>query len=189
MRRGAFTAIGAAIAVVLVSLVVGVLVNRGQDHTKANRDTARAATARASGPRPHSVTASASAQQTWPVTGTVMSKSSILDQATTGGPASGDGSGRLTSVSAYAAQSTYQGAGAVVEATNPNVDSSTPVWIVTIHWSGPIVQPLGPPGAPAPLPTSVTTVVYDAISGNPIDACSGCSVVQSDGSLKSALAP
>jgi hypothetical protein len=90
-------------------------------------------------------------------------------------------------VAAYASLTTYGDAGRVFEANNPAVDPNAPAYIVTQHWSGGIgvwMGPVSPP--PGWKPPTVSTVVVSAITGEGMDSCTGCDVVQPDGTLHSA---
>lgn len=125
----------------------------------------------------------AQSSQDWPVSGPIQSAASIATEITPGPLSVG---GQLVHVVAsYEYETTYGEAGTLMEATNPYVVASTPVWIVTQHWSGPIVTRTSFPGLHAPpadwAPPSVSTVIVDAVSGTPIDSCDGCDVVQSNG--------
>jgi hypothetical protein len=129
------------------------------------------------------------ARAMWPSTGTVMSRTraeAIVDkamsaQASQTSPTASVASDR-TPVSTYAYQTSYAGAGQYMEATNSLVAPSTPVWVVTTTWSAPYPNP-GMGLHPGPVPTNAnqTTTIIDGISGNPIDACSACDVVQENG--------
>lgn len=127
----------------------------------------------------------AQASQLWPPSGSVMSASSAEAAAqTANGPMVG--ATTLKVVASYAYRTTYAGAGQLMEATNPFVTPSTPVWVVTQQWSGPLMtrtdDPVGLRPPPANwTPPTVSTVIIDGVSGKPIDSCVGCDIVQASG--------
>ncbi len=124
-------------------------------------------------------------EQIFPVHGTILSVNqilSLLDHTTTS-PHS------PSIVAAYASLTTYGGAGRVFEANTPAVDPNAPAYIVTQHWSSGIGVWMGPVAPPSGWkPPTVSTVVVSAITGKGMDSCTGCDVVQPDGTLRSALA-
>jgi hypothetical protein len=125
------------------------------------------------------------AGELWPTSGTSISAPAAASDATSALPSSSTVGG------VFSALTTYGEAGQYLEATNAFVSTSTPVWIVTVHftssapasalWMGATPPPSGWNGPNA------LSVILDAISGKPIDTCVGCDVVQSDASLRSAL--
>jgi len=130
----------------------------------------------------------AQANSLWPKSGTTLSSAEAASDASKAlsDQLAASGEKVPSSGAVYETQTTYGGAGAYMEATNPFVSPSTPVWVVTTHWTQPIVNArmgLHPSG---PSSWSTTTVILDAVSGRPIDQCEGCTVVQPDGSLQSA---
>jgi hypothetical protein len=123
-------------------------------------------------------------EQIFPVHGTILSVNQILallDHNTTSphGP---------SVVAAYAFLTTFGGAGRAFEADNPAVDPNAPAYVVTQHWSSGIGGWMGPvappPGWKSP---TVSSVVVSAVTGKGMDSCTGCDVVQPDGTLRSAL--
>jgi hypothetical protein len=79
------------------------------------------------------------------------------------------------SIPASAQQMTYQDATSLVgDGANPEVASTTPVWVVTVHDVLPLYSP--PPADTNPAP-DVFTVIVDAANGEPIDACGGCAAI------------
>ncbi len=67
------------------------------------------------------------------------------------------------------------GAQAIGEQLDPTVNALTPVWLVTVHGLfGSYSPPAGAPASALKNP-EVYTVIIDAVNGEPIDACDGCS--------------
>lgn len=123
------------------------------------------------------------ATQLWPAQGSVMSAAAAAAAGSTSGAK--DITGQVVTVTATNEyETTYADAGKLMEATDPFVAPTTPVWIVTKEWSGPIMTrtEVGLHAPPANwTPPTVSTVIIDAISGNPIDSCLGCDIVQPGG--------
>lgn len=97
--------------------------------------------------------------------------------------AAGAFSGPETTLSAptVEARTTYAYANRLLagDPPNPEVDTSAPVWIVTVHKAFPIVFTINPRpdgrNPPPPPPPPVYTIILDAANGHPIESCSGCS--------------
>ena len=62
----------------------------------------------------------------------------------------------------------------IKESANPGIDTSLPVWMVTVH--GEYAFGTGQM-APSAGEASVYTVIMDAVNGNSIDVCMGCATV------------
>jgi len=123
------------------------------------------------------------AQKLWPSKGRLISRAQAAIATTTGVKTVTGQS--VYVVATYEYETTYGNAGNFMEAPNPFISSSTPVWIVTQHWSGPIMTRNGYPGLRAPPanwnPPTVSTMIIDAVTGSPIDSCVGCDVVGANG--------
>ncbi len=134
----------------------------------------------------------AQAKAMWPTDGTTINASSaqqVADgavESATRATAGTNSIARPHVVAAYEQRATYSEAGRYMEATNPFVAPSTPVWIVTTRWSSSFDVSVGLRASTVSQPPYTTTII-DAVSGKPIDSCSGCDVVQPDGRMESQL--
>jgi hypothetical protein len=125
-------------------------------------------------------------QSQWPSSGTAISQSDAIADARR------VGSSDAATAPAYAEQTTYGAAAALIgEAPNPSLALSTSVWVVTVDaspggvnsWTSPV--PIGqsqPTYTPPSEPTfSKYTLILDAFNGTPIDVCAGCASLNSSG--------
>jgi len=115
----------------------------------------------------------------WPTSGTVISESAAITLARDGG------SSPAATAPAYAEQTTYRAAAALVgEVPQPSLDPSTAVWVITVDaaprnslsYTTPVPQGQSQPDyTPPPQPTySSYTFIIDAYNGAPIDVCAPC---------------
>ena len=116
---------------------------------------------------------------TWPASGSPITESQAIQDAQLPNQANS---------TSYAFETTYGEAGTYMEATNPRVSPTTPVWIVTIHLSTPISLNMSPSDTTPNQIYSEVTVIEDGINGTPINSCDGCDVVQPDGTVRSVKA-
>ena len=103
------------------------------------------------------------AHEIWPTTGTQMTPTQIVAKfmAEAGRPGTAP-------TAVYDYKTTFGGAGKLMTTgNNPVIAPSTPAYIVTTHWST----------------GSVDTTLVDAISGEGTTGCTGCDIVQPDGTV------
>jgi hypothetical protein len=126
-------------------------------------------------------------QSLWPSSGTAISQGDAITDARR------VGSSAAATATAYAEQTTYGAAAALIgEAPNPSLALSTSVWVVTvdaspaggaISWTSPVPKGQSQSSyTPPPEPTfSTYTLILDAFNGTPIDVCAGCASLGSSG--------
>ncbi len=85
-----------------------------------------------------------------------------------------------------AVEMTYTKAATYMETGNPNLSPTMPVYIVTAHLASPQSNSLAINASDESSYTAVS-VLLNAITGQAVDSCSGCDIVQANDTVVSAL--